>query len=173
MLQSKNITLRALEPADIDLLYSWENNTSVWMVSNTLVPYSKHLLTEYLLTAHQDIFTNKQLRLVIELTQEKRAIGLIDLFDFDPQHQRAGIAILIAEQPDRRKGYAAEALDTLVDYCFSHLHLHQVHCTITHDNEASMRLFEANKFEKIGVRKAWIKNNGQWFDEFMYQRINE
>ena len=47
-LTGQHITLRALEPADVDLLYKWENDTSIWKVSNTLVPFSKHILEQYI-----------------------------------------------------------------------------------------------------------------------------
>ena len=42
------ITLRALEPEDIELLYSWENDTELWQVSNTLAPFSKYVLTQFI-----------------------------------------------------------------------------------------------------------------------------
>jgi len=46
-LSGVSISLRAVEPADIDLLYHWENDTSIWKVSNTLTPYSHFQIEEY------------------------------------------------------------------------------------------------------------------------------
>src|SRR4051812_47675944 len=124
MIKGNNISLRALEPDDIDHLYKWENDSSVWHVSNTLTPYSRHVLEQYILNAHQDIFTAKQLRLVICLNDNtSKPIGCIDLFDFDPQHLRAGIGILISDQTERGKGFANEALSLLIDYSFKTLQL--------------------------------------------------
>ena len=45
LLLGKKVTLRALEPSDLDLIYSWENNPDVWEISHTLVPFSKFVLT--------------------------------------------------------------------------------------------------------------------------------
>ena len=45
----KRIQLRAIEPEDLELLYSIENDMSVWNVGMTNVPYSKFALNEYLL----------------------------------------------------------------------------------------------------------------------------
>ena len=61
------IQLRAMEPADLNLLYRWENDTSIWSVSGTLAPFSRYVLEEFVSQAHQDIYTNKQLRLMIDL----------------------------------------------------------------------------------------------------------
>src|SRR4051812_1575650 len=88
------VQLRAMEPEDIDLLYSWENNSDVWSISGTVTPFSRFTLEKFVATAHDDIYTTKQLRLMMDLVEkdeegeeiEIRCIGCIDLFDFDPHH---------------------------------------------------------------------------------------
>ena len=61
----ENIYLRALEPLDIDVLFDWENDTDNWLVSNTQTPFSRFVLEQYIASAHSDIYTAKQLRLMI------------------------------------------------------------------------------------------------------------
>ena len=61
--------MRALEPADVDLLYEWENDGGSWHLSSTVAPFSRHLLEQYVLSAGQDIYTVKQLRLRRKLRQ--------------------------------------------------------------------------------------------------------
>ena len=101
MLKGKHIKLRALEPSDLETLYNWENNTQIWKVSHTMTPFSKHVLTQYLANAHQDIYTSKQLRLMIQ--KDEKDIGTIELFDFEPTHLRAGVGIWIADESERQK----------------------------------------------------------------------
>ena len=103
----EKISLRALEPEDLELLYEWENNDSYWELSNTFSPFSKYTLKRYLENSHKNIYETGQLRLMIDLIDEKKTIGTIDLFDFDPFHKRAGLGILIAPDTYRRKGYAS------------------------------------------------------------------
>ena len=79
-LSNGTITLRAIEPEDIELLFSWENDPEIWEVSHTLVPYSKYILALYIKNADKDIYESKQLRLMID-TSEGKTIGAIDLFD--------------------------------------------------------------------------------------------
>jgi len=92
-LQGQHIYLRALEPEDLEFVYALENDTSVWEISQTQTPYSKFLIRHYLDNAHQDIYEAKQLRLAICKNDSFEAIGLIDLYDYDPKNQRAGIGI--------------------------------------------------------------------------------
>ncbi len=170
-LKGKQVYLRALEPSDLEFLYQLENDTSIWEISGTLKPYSKKVLQLYLDNAHRDIYEVKQLRLCV-CNADDDCIGLIDLFDFDPKHGRAGIGILIANPSDRNKGVGAEAMKILCDYAFSTLNLHQLYANILEENKASIHLFEKLGFEKIGVKKEWIRTSTGFKNEIMFQKIN-
>ncbi len=172
ILENKQIKLRALEPEDIDLIYNWENNSDIWRFSNTLTPFSRHILTEYIANAHLDIYTQKQLRLMIVSKENNKTVGTIDLFDFDPFHLRAGIGILIANTKDRRKSFATYALDVVKKYAFDHLLLHQLYCNISIDNKISIHLFQQAGFEITGTKKHWLKTAKGWKDEYCLQLIN-
>ena len=154
-LKGANIYLRALEPEDLEFVYAIENNESVWEVSNTQTPYSRFLIKQYLENAHQDIYEAKQLRLAICLNDSQKAIGLIDLFDFDPKNSRAGIGLVIADLASRNKGIGSEALELVINYSFQQLQLHQLYANIGSDNEISLQLFTKFGFQKIGIKKDW------------------
>src|SRR5579872_991368 len=96
-LKGNIVALRALEPSDADLLYRWENNRDLWPVSLTQIPFSKFILEEFVNSAHYDIYTNKQLRLMVNKAQSGETIGILDLFEFEPQHLRCGVGIYINE----------------------------------------------------------------------------
>ena len=172
-LRGQNIYLRALEPEDLEFIYTIENDESIWEISHTQTPYSRFLIRQYLENAHQDIYEAKQLRLVICLNDSVVPIGLIDLFDFEPQHNRAGIGILIQNSNNRNVGVGSEALQLLIDYSFSKLQLHQLYANIGVDNEASLQLFTKFGFQKVGIKKQWNKVNNVYKDEALFQLINE
>ena len=171
-LKGKNIYLRALEPEDLEFVYTIENNESIWEVSNTQTPYSRFLIRQYLENAHQDIYEAKQLRLVICKNQDFEAVGLIDLFDFDPRNNRAGVGILIQNSTNRNPGIGTEALDLLIQYAFTKLNLHQLYANIDLENEASLALFTNFGFQNIGIKKQWNLINGRYKDEALFQLIN-
>ncbi|WP_299670995.1 GNAT family N-acetyltransferase [uncultured Polaribacter sp.] len=171
-LDGKNIKLRALEPEDLEFLYEIENNESFWEVSHTQTPFSKYVLKQYLENAHLDLFEAKQLRLLIEEISTEKQIGMIDLFDYNPQHKRAGIGILI--HPDfQQKGVALEALSVLIAYAFRHLNLHQLYANITSENKKSIAVFTKKNFKKVGVKKDWIFSDRKFKDEILFQLIKE
>ena len=170
-LKGEHIYLRALEPEDLEFVYQIENNESIWEISNTITPYSRFLLKEYLEHAHKDIFEVKQLRLVIS-SYKNEVIGLIDVFDFDFSNRKAGLGILIQSEENKAKGYGSEAIKLIVDYCFTHLGLHQLYCNISENNTASLKLFEKFNFKKIGLKKDWNLVNGVFKNEFLLQLIH-
>lgn len=166
-----NVLLRSLEPEDLSYLYRIENDPELWTVSNTLAPYSKYVLRQYLENSHHDIYTNKQLRLIICLKNNNEPLGAIDLFDFDPYHLRAGIGIVV-DKAYQRKGLARTALDILIKYCFEHLKFHQLYCNITEDNQSSIQLFTQAGFESMGTKKDWVRNEKGWLNELQYQLLS-
>ncbi|MES2544442.1 MAG: GNAT family protein [Bacteroidota bacterium] len=172
-LKGNNIYLRALEPNDLEFVYALENDENIWEVSNTQTPYSRFLVRQYLENAHQDIYEAKQLRLAICQDEDFPAIGLIDLFEFDPKNNRAGIGILIKDNANRSQGIGSESLGLLIQYAFHQLNLNQLFANIDSENEQSIRLFTKFGFEKIGIKKQWNLVNGKYKDETLYQLINQ
>lgn len=172
LLEGKHIKLRALEPEDLDFLYQIENNADFWEVSHTQTPFSKFLLKQYLENAHLDIYEAKQLRLVIEENKTKKQLGMIDLFDFNPQHQRAGIGVII-DKRFQNLGHASEAMEVLINYAFTSLNLHQLFANITPDNKKSIALFVKHGFKKTGEKKDWLFINGHYKNECIFQLIHE
>jgi diamine N-acetyltransferase len=170
-LKGDTIYLRALEPNDLEFVYLIENDQSIWPVSNTHTPYSRFLVKQYLENAQQDIYEAKQLRLAICQDEDFPAVGLIDLFDFDPKNNRAGIGIVIQAVENRNKSIGSEALGLLIQYAFYHLNVHQLYANISTDNTASIALFTKFGFKCIGIKKDWNLINGSYQDEAMYQLI--
>lgn len=169
-LELGKIRFRALEPEDIDLLFEWENDAEIWEISNTFEPFSKYILAKYIKDSNRDIYESKQIRMIIE-TIEGKAVGAIDLFDFDPFHFRAGVGILIHDEKDRKLGYASDALKLHCAYATNYLRLHQLYANISEDNLASIHLFKSNGFELIGTKKDWRRTLDGWKNELMFQKI--
>jgi diamine N-acetyltransferase len=156
------------------MLYEQENNAEVWGVGNMLAPYSRHTLRQYIQDAHQDIYATRQLRLMIDVVQAdgvRLTVGAVDLFDFDPQHLRAEVGIIIYEPHLRRRGYATQAVQRLIHYATTTLHLHQLCCSVAESNEASLALFRKLGFEVSGIRKDWRKTSQTFENEVFMQLI--
>jgi diamine N-acetyltransferase len=169
-LENDTLKLRALEPEDLDVLYRWENDSSLWHYGNTMAPYSRFSLKKYLSESRLDIFQSRQLRLVITLKPARIAVGTVDLYDFDPMNKRAGIGILI-DKDYRRRGLALQALNLLEEYAFRFLMMKQLYAFVPEKNEASIELFKSGGFEQSGYLRDWVKNDDGFENVFFMQAI--
>jgi len=169
LLKNETISLRALEPEDLDLLYRWENDPTLWQHGSTLTPYSRFALRDYLSNAlSQDIFQSRQLRLMIVETISRQSIGTIDLYDFHPVHLRAGIGIFI-DEAYRGKGLGLQALQLMHEYASQVLLLHQIYTYVPKSNLPSYRLFKKSGYEEVGILKSWVRTSDGYLDVCLMQ----
>jgi len=166
MYRGDEIYFRTLITDDVSVMMAWENNPDNWKISSTSKPYSRAQIEEFV-NLSQDIFIHSQLRLIICLTESNETIGNIDLFDFEPEHQRVGVGILIDEKY-RNKGLANQSIQLIEEYCKVILGVKNIFCNILTDNIQSIKLFEKNKFIRLCVKPNWHQYNGEWFDEYLY-----
>lgn len=147
------VTLRAMEPTDIDTLYIWENDPLLWPYGDRRAPLSRLQLTEYVNNYNANPFADGQLRLMI--SAEDKTVGAVDIFEVDAVNRRAGVGIMVAKRYQGH-GYARAALNALMHYCRECLGLTQLWCVVAVDNEPSMRLFLSAGFKESGRLSHWL-----------------
>lgn len=155
-----HVHIRALEPEDLELLYQIENDINVWQVGVTNVPYSRFILQDFITRSTGDIYTDKQVRLMVE-NEQGVTVGIVDIIDFDPRHLKAEVGIII-RPTYRRQGYAQATLSNLKDYCKKVLRLHQLYAIIADTNNVSRHLFQSVGFEATASLKDWLYEEGKY-----------
>lgn len=163
------LRLRAMEPSDVELLYAWENDRSVWRVSGTMTPLSRERIAQFIAEQSYDLYATRQMRLIIEV--EGVAVGSADIFEFDPYNLRFGIGILIYASEHRRRGYARAAIEQLKEYGRESLGIHQIWAEVAADNAASIALFEECGFEVCGRHREWLRRGEEFIDQLDYQLL--
>lgn len=171
ILENKKLQLRAPEPEDLDQLYKWENDTTLWEYGASITPYSRFALKQYLIDSKQDLYSDKQLRLMIIIRETKEVAGAVDMYDFDPFHKRAGVGILIDEK-FRKQGYGLQSLKLLEEYAFIFLKLRQLYAIIPENNRGSKELFRKAGYSESGVLIDWLSAGDRFENAIFTQRIN-
>lgn len=170
-LSNEKVVLRAVEPGDLDFLYILENESLKSESGFTGAPLSRKNLADYIDAYRADIFADRQLRLVIEDADSGRAVGAVDISDFDPRDRRGFVGIAISA-PYRRKGYARSALGLLCAYAATQLGMHQLAAQVPVDNTASRALFAACGFRTCGMLRSWVRRTGSSYaDALIFQRL--
>lgn len=164
------VTLRSLEVTDLDVLYKWENDSWLWTVSNIISPSPKSYLWQYLQNYDSDIYTTRQLRLMITLTESGEPVGTVDLTNFDPFNNRAEFGIMI-DQTHEGKGLGDAALKLTIGYVRDYLGLFQIYALVPVNNSVCISLLKKHGFATSGLLKKWINHGTQVHDVEMMQLI--
>ncbi len=165
MFANSHIRLRKVEPSDLPFLYAVENDDSQWSDAATHNPLSQKDLRDYITSSSGDIFKDEQLRLILE--REGEAVGVCDLFDFDPLARKAALGLYILPS-ERGKRLAEQAVKLIEDYAFNFLHLKQLYAIIGTDNTACIRLFERMHYRASATLLAWTPTA----DAIVFQKLN-
>lgn len=164
------IELRAPEGADLDFLYILENEQARSECAFTTAPASRNQIWKYLESYNSDIFSTRELRLIIIEKATGEAIGAIDLCDYEPRDRRAFVGISIIETR-RGQGFGRAALSLLCDYAAQTLGIHQLAAQIAVDNAPSRRLFETCGFKTCGRLRSWLRRGPHYIDALLCQRL--
>ena len=148
MLKSNEVKLRDLGHADINLLYTIENDETLWKFGSERKYFSKQMLSEYIENDKLGIEINNQKRFII--SSKNQDAGIIDIYNYNKIS--AGIGILVLSKY-RRKGLATISLELIKEYCFKKLQLQELCCSIDSRNIGSIKLFLSSGFKETSEIK--------------------
>lgn len=170
LLTAAGLRLRALEPADADILYIWENDPALWPYGNTMAPVSLNQLRHYISQYSGNPMADGELRLMIEDCDSGRALGCVDLTNIDARdlHARVGIFVALKE---RNQGVASVALRLIMNYARTYLNLHQLIALVGTDNEYSHALFRRAGFKSCGNLRSYVRQGKHYYDVLIYQKL--
>lgn len=168
ILQNEYIRLRVLERSDLAKMEQWENDPSNWEFGNTIAPYTREMLLDYIQNYDTDIFRSRQMRFVIEDKKSGEVIGAVDLTDFDIQNRRVSLGVIV-DAEYRGKGYATMSIIETCKYAIEFLGMHQCYALVATDNEASCKLFEKCGFVATARLAHWLRRGKNYVDVIYYQ----
>lgn len=163
------IYLRALEPEDLGLLFTIENDPELWAVSPHPEPYSRFSLRKYIEEQPNDIFKTGTLRLIVCRKSDDKAIGIVDIFDYSPLHNRAEVGIALLSD-ERQKGFGVKALHLLEEYARKILRIRMLYAYISDiHNEGCKKCFLSAGYKHTALLPAWHYNGEEYEDVSFFQ----
>ena len=163
------VHLRAIEPEDLDLLYRIENDQTLWHLGTSNVPYSRYTLHDYVATSSDDIYVDRQVRMIVE-NEASEIVGIADVVNFDPANCRAEVGLIVME-PFRQQGYGSSVLNEIARYALGVLHLHQVYAFVDRSNDASLSLFRKMGYRESSPIIDWLYDGREYHDAVLMQLV--
>ena len=159
MLVGKLIRLRLVEEEDLPLLVAWRNTPLIWACFFNKFPLSLVGQNEWFASLVKD--QSKQLFVICKV-EDNKPIGTIGLDHIDFANQSAEFGnMLIGKQECIGKGYATEATELMLSYCFLRLNMNRLYLKVYADNARAINLYERCGFNVEGtLREAHFDGGG-------------
>jgi [ribosomal protein S5]-alanine N-acetyltransferase len=113
---------------------------------------------------------NRAFRFAIIESKSNEIIGSCGYNFLDFENAKTEIGFDIAK-PFWGKGYAFEAMHSLLDYAFTHLKLNRIEAKVEPENMNSIRLLQKLNFTFEGTLRQYEKLKGQFIDLNMYSKL--
>jgi [ribosomal protein S5]-alanine N-acetyltransferase len=133
----------------------WLNDDDVNFYLETGGDYTIQKLRQFL----TEIENNKKILFwAIYIKESNKHIGNIKIDPIIKRHNRGEYGIMLGDKSEWGKGYAREATNTILDYCFNEKKLHKVTLGVVEDNATAVALYE----------KAGFVIEGKYIDHGIY-----
>jgi len=169
--EGKTVNLRAMEPSDAETIFDWHRDSELGRYMDFLTPpQSLESIKDYAEKMSLKKLEDDQFFWMID-DKAGDTVGHIDT-RCNVRHGNFEYGVSISSK-HKRKGYAAEAIMTIVDYYFLHLRYHKVTAGVHSDNKASIRLHEVLGFKLEGRIREMVFTHGEYVDVLYYGLTSE
>jgi ribosomal-protein-alanine N-acetyltransferase len=132
----------------------WLNNPIVVKYLETNCDYTMEMLRLFLI----DIEKKEILFWAIHLQSNNKHIGNIKIDPVVLKHGICEYGILMGSMSEWGKGYAKEASNVVIDYCFSILNIRKINLGVVEENHSAVALYKSLGFVIEGI----YKNHGYY-----------
>lgn len=171
-LETEQLKLREITDSDVSSIFALFSNEQLTKY------YGQDVLTDIdQAQAIVNVFANnykgkRGIRWGIELKETGQLIGTIGFHAWSHLHKRAEIGYEI--HPDHwRKGYISEAIQAVLPYGFQQMKLSRIGAIVFLENDASNQLLKKIGFQREGILKKYMVQNGESYDTNVYGLLKE
>lgn len=170
LLESKRLWLKPLDRSFSSQVYvDWMNDEETIRYLESGGNYTKEKLDEYLLSVEQ----SPMLFWAILIKDGLKHIGNIKIDPVNQKNQVGEYGILLGDKLEWGKGYAREASNLVIKYCFSEeINLRKITLGVVEDNRPAVALYEKMGFELEGIYKRHTYHNGKWCNVLRMAKFN-
>lgn len=160
------VFLRILEPDDLERVYKWHNDLSLYRdLIGTHHFVSRATVEKWL--NQKGSFSNNEINFAICLKSNSQHIGNAYIREINwIDRNGVGPHLFIGDVDQRHKGYGKQAMNLILDYAFNTMGLNRLYGTIVGHNESSLRMCISVGFVEEGRLRQHIYQDGKFHDTF-------
>ncbi|WP_324735806.1 GNAT family protein [Thermococcus sp. SY098] len=169
ILTGRRVSLSVLLREDIPKVWLWYNDRDVrrYLSSPDAVFYFEDEVEWY-----ERIRREKERHRVFAVIENRSdsLVGLIGVHKINHKNGHAEIGYFLSKQY-WGKGYATEAVELVLEYCFKWLNLRKVYARVYEYNVASQRVLEKNGFKLVGRLKKHVHIPEEGFADVLFYEL--
>lgn len=159
-LNGRKITLRKMQKKHLRQSLLWINNPAIADLTDTAIPIK---MPEHKKWLRKRDANHSKMSFAIETAGGKH-VGNIFLDDISCKNKSAKISVYIGDVTEHHKGYGSDAMNRLLEFCFSTLRLHKVYLTVLKHNKKAFSLYKKIGFKKEGILRGDVLRYGKYYD---------
>ena len=165
-ISGKVVTLRAPEITDVPDLHRWSNDPEIWnMLGGWHFPFSTRSTEDWVKSRKDGNLTDQVF--CIE-TPDDGLIGTANLVNIDWKNKSAFHGMMIGKANLRGKGYALDALFSIMRYAFMELGLNRLDGDMVSYNQRSINFYlEKGGWKQEGIRRQSFFRGGVYHDKIV------
>lgn len=172
ILETERIRLREIKKEDANRIFSYFSSDEVTRYygqdSFQKIEDAENLIELF----HKNYSEKRGIRWGIECKKTNELIGTIGFHLWSPRHKRAEIGYDL--HPDNwGHGYAQEAVAEILSYGFNVMELTRIGAVVFIENESSNKLLLKLGFEREGILKSYMYQDGVAYDTYVYSLIRK
>jgi len=150
ILETQRLLLRQVTDNDVESLYNILSDPEVAKFDYFYPVTSDVEVVKFIERYKMELEESEEITWGIISKELNKLIGVCCLGDFDDRARRAEIGYDIA-QAEWNKGFATEALESIIDFGFNTINLNRIEATITPGNDASVKVLKKLNFIQEGI----------------------
>ncbi len=160
MIHGRRVRLRAVEPSDLPDYHRWLNDPEVLRYLKIYAPLSMADEEAW----HEEVRDDpSQMVLAIE-TEAGQHIGNLSLMHINWKDRTAELGIVIGDKGQWGKGYAQDAIQTLLAFAFGEMNLNRVYLRVYADHTPAINAYHKCGFTQEGRLREDIYAEGVYHD---------
>ncbi|MCR8842461.1 GNAT family N-acetyltransferase [Paenibacillus sp. SC116] len=169
-LYTERLHLRKMKESDSSSLFTIWSDPDVTQFMNVTSFTNEDQAKDMIKLLDELSKDNKAIRLSIIEMESNEIIGSCGFNYLDFEHAKAEIGYDMAKAY-WGKGYASEAVRSLLDYGFSTLNLNRIEAKVELENVSSIKLLQKLNFTLEGTLRQYERVNGRFNDLHMYSKL--
>jgi RimJ/RimL family protein N-acetyltransferase len=167
------VRLVPLEQNHLDSIMEGWNNPEMRKFLGGYIPHSRETEKEWIQSTLEKMKNRTEFVFVIEKLLDDSFLGTVAIHGIDWLSRTGDVGIAIHKPENWNKGYGTEAMQLLIEFCWTSLNMRRLELSVHDFNERAKKLYEKLGFKECGVFHKKYFIDGKYVNTYYMELFNQ